>query len=175
MQNQTNNRKRNNNFNMTSLSVGNKKKTKVEIDCGCNWYPVWIIVKDWALNEYEKLENEMDIISSRREATKYLSGSDKYGFWTCCDLHMWTTWSICNYDLENLKDLLDYMHDVDPDLGPPSRHVVVQNVSNTVGELSVEISLVWKILKEYASKQVCEMNEYLFENEVYIKKLYEDE
>ena len=48
MQNQTNNRKRKDNFNMTSLSVGNKKKTKVEIDCCCNWYPVWIIVKDWA-------------------------------------------------------------------------------------------------------------------------------
>ena len=142
MQNQTNERKRKDNFNMTLLSVRNKKKTKVEIECGYNWYPVWIIVKDWALNEYEKLENEMDIISSRREARRILSGSDNSGFWNCCDLNMRKIWSICNYDLENLKDLLDYMHDVDPDLGPPSRHVVVQNVSNTVSELSVETSLL---------------------------------
>ena len=88
---------------------------------------------------------------------------------------MYGSWLIYNQELEYLEDLLDYMHSVDPHLGSPSRHVVVQNVSNTVGELSVETSLVWKILKEYASKQVCEMNEYLFENEVYIKKLYEDE
>ena len=64
MQNQTNDRKRKDNFNMTSLSVGNKKKTKVEIDCGCNWYPVWIIVKDWALKNFETLEREIDIINS---------------------------------------------------------------------------------------------------------------
>ena len=88
---------------------------------------------------------------------------------------MYGSWLIYNQELEYLEDLLDYIHSVDPYLGSPSRHVVVQNVPNTVGELSVETSLVWKILKEYASKQVCEMNGYLFENEVYIKKLYEDE
>ena len=175
MQNQLNNRKRKDSFNMTLLSVGNKKKTKVEIDCGYNWYPVWIIVKDWALNKFETLEKEIDIINSCYKVSRIRSGSDNSGFWTCCDGHMWTTWSICNYELEYVEDLLDYMHDVDPDLGPPSRHVVVQNVPNTVVDESVDTSLVWEILKEYALKQVCEMSDSLFKNEVYVRKLYSDE
>ena len=175
MQNQTNNRKRKDNFNMTSLSVGNKKKTKVEIECGYNWYPVWIIVKDWALNKFETLEKEIDIINSCYKVSRIRSGSDNSGFWTCCDGHMWTTWSICNNKLEYVKDLLDYMHDVDPDLGPPSRHVVVQNVPNTVVDERVDTSLVWKNQKEDALKKVCEMRDYLVKNEKYVRKLYSDE
>ena len=88
---------------------------------------------------------------------------------------MWTTWLICNKELEYVEDLLDYMHDVDPDLGPPLRHVVVQNVPNTVVDESVDTSLVWEILKEYVLKQVCEMSDNLFKNEVYVRKLYSDE
>ena len=175
MQNQLNNRKRKDNFNMTSLSVGNKKKTNVEIDHSCNWYPVWIIVKDWALNKFEKLEKEIDIINSCYKVSRIRSGSDNSGFWTCCDGHMWTTWSICNNKLEYVKDLLDYMHDVDPDLGPPSRHVVVQNVPNTVVDERVDTSLVWKNQKEDALKKVCEMRDYLVKNEKYVRKLYSDE
>ena len=64
---------------------------------------------------------------------------------------------------------------MDTHLGPPLRHVVVQNVPNTVVDESVDTSLVWEIVKEYASKQVCEMSEYLFKNEVYVRKLYSDE
>ena len=162
MQNQTNNRKRKDNFNMTSLSVGNKKKTKVEIDHSCNWYPVWIIVKDWACKKIETLEKEIDIINSHYGVSRIGSSNEDSGFWTFCDSHMYGTWLIYNQELEYLEDLLDYMNSVDPYLGSPSRHVVVQNVPNTVGELSVETSLVWKILKEYSSKQVCEMkNIYL--------------
>ena len=175
MQNQTNERKRNDNFNTTLLSVRNKKKTKVEIECGYNWYPVWIIVKDWALNKFEKLEKEIDIIKSRYKVSRIMSGRDNSGFWTRFDNHMYVTWLIYKKDLEYVKDLLDYMHDVDPDLGPPSRHVVVQNVPNTVVDESVDTSLVWEILKEYVLKQVCEMSDYLFKNEVYIRKLYSDE
>ena len=151
---------------MRSLSVGNKKKTKVEIDCGCNWYPVWIIVKDWALNKFETLEKEIDIINSCYKVSRIKSGNDNSGFWNCCDNDMYTTWLICNKALEYVGDLLDYMHDVDPDLGPPSRHVVVQNVPNTVVDERVVKSLVWKNKKEDALKKVCEMSDYLVKNEV---------
>ena len=67
------------------------------------------------------------------------------------------------------------MRDVDPDLGPPSRHVVVQNVPNTVVDERVDTSLVGKNQKEDALKKVSEMSDYLFKNEVYIRKLYSDE
>ena len=70
---------------------------------------------------------------------------------------------------------MDYMHDVDPDLGPPSRHVVVQNVPNTVVDERVDTSLVWKNQKEDALKKVSEMSDYLFKNELYVRKLYSDE
>ena len=170
-----NERKRKDNFNMTSLSVRNKKKTKVEIECGYNWYPVWIIVKDWALNKFETLEKEIDIINSCYKVSRIRSGSDNSGFWTCCDGHMYGTWLICNKELEYVEDLLDYMHDVDPDLGPPSRHIVVENVPNTVVDERVDTSLVWKNKKEDALKKVCDMSDYLVKNEKYVRKLYSDE
>ena len=104
-----------------------------------------------------------------------MSGRDNSGFWTCCDNHMYVTWLIYKKKLEYVKDLLDYMHDVDPDLGPPSRHVVVQNVPNTVVDERVDTSLVWKNQKEDALKKVCEMRDYLVKNEKYVRKLYSDE
>ena len=67
---------------MTLLSVGNKKKTKVEIDCGYNWYPVWIIVKDWALKKFETLEKEIDIINSCYGFSRIRYSNEDSGFWT---------------------------------------------------------------------------------------------
>ena len=134
MQNQTNNRKRKDIFNMTSLSVGNKKKTKVEIDHSCNWYPVWIIGKDWACKKIETLEKEIDCINSHYGVSRIGSSNEDSGFWILGGSQLYDSWSIYNQELEYLEDLLDYMHSVDPHLGPPSTHVVVQNVTNTVSE-----------------------------------------
>ena len=119
---------------MKSESEHNKKNTKVDIDCGCNWYPVWIIVKDWACKKIETLEKEIDCINYCYEVSRIRYSNEDSGFWTLCDSHMYGTWLICTEELEYVEDLLDYMHSVDPHLGPPSRHVVVQNVSNTVSE-----------------------------------------
>ena len=172
---QTLEKKRKVELNLKEESECNQKKPKFALDNGDDWYPVWIILKDWALKKYEKIEKEIERNKKHYDVSRVDWYHKDYDFWTCCDIHMNNTYWTLEGGLKDLEYFLDIMHYVDHQLRPPSRHVCVQNEFNKVSKLSANTKLVWNILKDYTWTKACEIDKYLVENEVYVKKLYKDQ
>ena len=59
---QTLEKKRKVELNLKEESECNQKKPKFALDNGDDWYPVWIILKDWALKNLIKSRKKSNVI-----------------------------------------------------------------------------------------------------------------